>query len=143
MTHPVPAIARTQLIINLMVALGWQNIPETGYLLIPGPEILSAPDRAVHITPGGGPGYVTEEAGADCWSFQARVRGPDDDPLAPELAAQLFDVTVLNGSYPVTVNGVPVINLARMGSPPVPMPLNPQDRRFEYTCTYLIITGGG
>ena len=28
-------------------------------------------------------------------------------------------------------------------SPPVPLPLDPSDRRFEFTASYIITTGGG
>lgn len=146
----VPTIPRTQLVMDLITALANAsgNPPlisvteETGYALFAGPEILSDPDRAIFVTPAGGPGWVTEEAALDTWSFQLRVRGPDDDPLAPELAIQQLDF-LLFGANTMTVDGIYVATITRVGSPPVPLPLNPQDRRFEYTCSYLITTGGG
>lgn len=144
MTYPqaVPTVAKSQVVIDLVTGFGWNVTQETGYPLYPGPEILTSPDRAVFITPSGGPGWVTEEAALDCWTFQALVRGPDDDPLAPELAAQQLDVLLLNGPYPQAVDGVVVSLAGRSGGPPVPQPLNPEDRRFAYACTYLITTGG-
>jgi hypothetical protein len=134
---------RAQLLIDWLTAAGWDVTQETGYPLYPGPEILLEPDRAVFLTPGGGPGYVTEEGGADAWAFQARLRGAADDPLGAQAAAQLLDWTILTGPHPVRTDGVNVLNVQRMGSPPVPLALDPADRRFEYTCNYVIITGGG
>lgn len=143
MTYPqaAPTVPKTQLIIDWLVSLGWNAAQETGYPLLPGPEILTSPDKAVFITPSGGTGWVTEEAALDCWGFQARVRGPSDDPLAPELAAQQLDVLILNGPYPARVDGSVITTATRTGSPPSPLPLDPADRRFEYTCSYLITTG--
>src|SRR5208282_1442129 len=111
---------------------------ETGYPLYPGPEIIDEPDRAVFITPVAGPGYVTEEAGLDNWGFQLRVRGAQDDPLGPELAAQQLDWIILGASYPAQADGVSIQVAYRPGSPPVPLPLDPADRRFEYSATYMV-----
>jgi hypothetical protein len=139
--QPAPTVPKTQLIADFITALGWDGTQETGYPPLPGPEITDAPDRALFLTPAGGPGWITEEAALDCWSFQARVRGPADDPFAPELAAAQLDVLILGGPYPQTVDGTVITLVARAGSPPSPLPLDPADRRFEYTCTYLITTG--
>lgn len=141
---PAPTVAKTQLVIDFIASLGWDDAQETGYPLYPGPEILTSPDKAVFITPTGGPGYVTEEAGLDNWGFQVRLRGPSDDPLAPELAIQQLDYLILAAGYPVAVDGVSIRVAGRSAGPPVPLPLDPSDRRFEYTCTYLIVsqTGG-
>lgn len=142
----VPAaitVARSAVIIDWLTSAGWDITQETGFPLFPGPEILDEPDKAVFITPSGGPGYTTDEAGTDAWSFQARLRGAADDPLGAEAAAQLLDYVILRGPQPVTVNGVPVLNVQRLGSPPSPLPLDPSDRRFEYVANYVITTGGG
>lgn len=143
MTYPqaAPTVPKTQLIIDWLVSLGWNAAQETGYPLLPGPEILTSPDKAVFITVSGGTGWVTEEAALDCSGFQARTRGPSDDPLAAELAAQQLDVLILNAPYPVVVDGQVITIATRTGAPPTPLPLDPADRRFEYTCTYLITTG--
>jgi hypothetical protein len=138
-----PTVAKTQLVMDFITALGWVTTQETGYPLFPGPEILDEPDRAVFLTPSGGPGWVTEEAALDCWSVQVRVRGPADDPLAPELAAQQLDWLILTAGYPQLVDGVCISMCTRSGPPPTPLPLDPADRRFEYSTTYLITTGGG
>ncbi len=138
-----PTVAKSKVVMVFITGLGWNVTQEIGYPLFPGPEILPDPDRAVFITPAGGPGWVTEEGGTDCWSFQARVRGPADDPLSPELAAQQLDWLILTASYPQTVDGVCISTCTRAGAPPTPLPLDPADRRFEYTTTYLITTGGG
>jgi hypothetical protein len=138
-----PTVARSQLVIDFIAGLGWDGAQETGYPLYPGPEILTEPDKAVFLTPSGGPGYVTEEAALDTWTFQARVRGDSDDPLGPELAAQLLDWMLLTARHPQLVDGMTVSMCARTGAPPTVLPLNPADRRFEFVTTYLITTGGG
>ena len=134
---------RAQVVIDWLTSAGWDTTQETGYPFFAGPEILDEPDKAVFITPTGGPGYQTEEAGVDAWSFQARLRGPADDPLGAMAAAQLLDWTILRAPHPVLVDGVPVLNVQRLGSPPSALPLDPSDRRFEYTANYVITTGGG
>lgn len=144
MTVPaVITVARSTVIIDWITLTGWDVTQETGYPALPGPEVLDAPDRALFVTPSGGPGYVTEEASADAWSFQTRLRGAFDDPLGAETAAQLLDYTILRGPQPVLVDGIPVLNVQRLGSPPSPLPLDPSDRRFEYVANYVMTTGGG
>lgn len=132
---------RATVIIGFLAAAGWDVTQESGYPLYPGPEILTEPDRAVFITASGGPGYTTEEGGTDAWSFQARLRGPSDDPLAAEAGAQLLDWTILTAATPAQTDGVRVISCQRLGSPPAPLPLDPADRRFEYTADYIFVTG--
>ena len=132
---------RATVVIDFLTSAGWDATQETGYPMFPGPEILTAPDKAVFITATGGPGYTTEEGGTDAWSFQARVRGPADDPDAAEAAAALLDWTILGALKPANVDGVRVITCFRAGSPPVALPLDPSDRRFEFTCNYIIVTG--
>lgn len=142
MTTPLlVSVSRFQVISDWLVLAGWDATQETGYPLYPGPEILLEPDKAVFITPTGGPGYVTDEGGVDAWSFQARLRGPADDPLAALNAVQLLDWTVLNGPHPVQVDGVNVLNVQRLGAPPSALPLDPADRRFEYVTNYIITCG--
>jgi len=132
---------RAQVIIDWLASAGWDTTQETGYPLYPGPEILLEPDQAVFVTATGGPGYTTEEGGTDAWSFQARLRGPSDDPYAAEAAAQALDWLILSAPAPATVDGVRVITCFRMGSPPAALPLDPSDRRFEYTADYIFVTG--
>jgi hypothetical protein len=144
MTTPAAiATPRVTVITDWITLAGWDTTQETGYPLLPGSEVLTMPDKAVFLTPSGGPGYVTEEAGTDAWAFQARLRGGSDDPLGAQAAAQLLDYVILHGPHPVQVDGVPVLNVQRAGSPPSPLPLDPSDRRFEYTANYIITTGGG
>jgi hypothetical protein len=141
MTMPLAVTTpRTQVLIDWLTAAGWDTTGETGYPLLAGPEILAVPDKAVFLTPAGGPGYTTEEGGTDAWSFQARLRGPADDPDAAQAAAQFLDWTILTAP-PAVTGGVPVLNVQRLGAPPSPLPLDPADRRFEYTATYIIVTG--
>jgi len=136
-----PTVAKTTLLIDFLAGLGWDVTQETGYPLLPGPEVLAAPDREVTLTPSGGPGFVTEEAALDAWTFQARLRGPADDPLAPELAAQQLDYLILTADYPQKVDGITVSLCARLAGPPSPLPLDPSDRRFEFVCSYIVTTG--
>ena len=144
MTTPlVITTPRTQVAIDWLTMAGWDMTQETGYPAFPGPEILDAPDKAVFITATSGPGYRTEEGGVDSWGFQARLRGPEDDPLGAQAAAQLLDYVILHGPHPATVDGVPVLNVQRLGSPPSALPLDPADRRFEYVANYILTTGGG
>lgn len=144
MTTPaVITVARSTVIIDWLALAGWDMTQETGYPAFAGPEIVDAPDKAVFITATPGPGYRTEEGGTDSWGFQARLRGPEDDQLAAQAAAQLLDYAILHGPHPVQVDGVPVQNVQRLGSSPAALPLDPSDRRFEYTANYIITTGGG
>ena len=142
MTAPAAiTVSRAQVIIGFLSGAGWDTTQETGWPLYAGPEILLEPDRAGFITATGGPGYTTEEGGTDAWSFQARLRGPADDPDAAMAGAQLLDWTILGASTPASAEGVRVINCQRLGSPPSALPLDPSDRRFEYTADYIITTG--
>ena len=142
MTTPALIIVpRAQLVIDWLTTAGWDITQESGFPLYAGPEILDEPDRAVFLTATGGPGYVTDEGGVDAWSFQARVRGAADDPLGAEAAAQLLDWTILHAFTPAWVDGIRVIVCHRLGSSPSPLPLDPADRRFEYTADYVITTG--
>jgi hypothetical protein len=136
-----PSVAMTKVVIDLLTAMGWDGAQELGYPLYPGIEILTEPDRAVFITATGGPGFTTEEAATDAWSFQARVRGPTDDAYEPEIMALRLDQMLLGAPYPLTVDGVRVLAANRAGSPPTPLPLDPNDLRHEFTCSYIVIAG--
>jgi hypothetical protein len=133
--------AQTQVIIDWITGLGWDDRQEVGFPVYPGQEILTAPDRAVFITGGGGPGYTTEEPATDASVFQARVRGTSDDPFAPEQAAQLLDTLILRASFPAAVDGVTISHVHRESNGPTPLPFDPRDRRFEFACSYIIVTG--
>ena len=140
--QPVPSVTKTQLLEDWLVSLGWDTTQESGYPVLHGPEILDMPERALFVTPTPGPGWVTEEAALDTWGFQARLRGPQDDPDTPQLMMQRLDVMILNGGQRrAVVDGVQIFMVTRSGGTPTPLPLDPQDRRFEYVCTYLITTG--
>lgn len=141
---PLPAsvtTARTTVVADFLRAAGWDDAEETGYPLIEGTEIITSPDQAVFIAPVGGPGYVTEEGSADAWAMQLRVRGPADDHAAAMAAAQALDWLILNAAYPAAADGVSIRAASRMGSAPAELPLDPDDRRFEFTCSYIFVTG--
>jgi hypothetical protein len=133
-------LTQTQLIIDWLTGLGWDTTEESGAPIVPGPRIRPSPDKIVHITGSGGPGYVMEGA-ADSSLFQARWRGPSNDPLAAEALAAQMDSLILRAQFPATVDGVTIILVARLGSGPSPLPLDPGDLRYELTCNYSIITG--
>lgn len=137
----VITVARTRVLIDLLTLLGWDGAQELGYPLYPGTEILNEPDRAVFITATGGPGFTTEEMATDAWSFQARVRGPTDEPYEPEVMALRLDQMLLGAPYPLDVDGVRVNAANRAGSPPTPLPFDPNDLRHEFTCSYIVIAG--
>lgn len=140
--QPVPTVAKVTVIMDWIESLGWDVTQESGYPMYPGPEVTDiGPARALFITPTPGPGWLTEEAAMDCWGFQARLRGPDDDPVMPSLMMQRLDVLILNAPTPVVIDGQLIQMVTRSGGTPSPLPLDPSGRRFEYTCTYLITTG--
>jgi hypothetical protein len=136
----MPVITQTQVIIDWIVGLGWDNTEETGAPVVPGPYIQTMPDKIVHITGGGGPGYLDEGA-LDSNLFQARVRGPADDPFAAEALATLLDSMIFSARFPATVDGVTIVHVHRLGGGPSPLPLDPSDKRYELTCNYMLITG--
>jgi hypothetical protein len=136
-----PTVAMTQVVIDLLTGLGWDGTQELGYPLFPGIEILTEPDRAVFITGTGGPGFTTEEMATDTWTFQARVRGPTDEPYEPEMMAMRLDQMLLSAPFPLSVDGVQILAANRAGSPPTPLPLDPSDLRHEFTCSYIVIAG--
>lgn len=137
-----PTVPKTTIIIDWITSLGWDVTQETGYPLFTGPEVLSSPDRSVWITPTPGPGWLTEEGALDVWGFQALVRGPDNDPLDPQLKAEVLDSMILFAPKPVTIDGTLIAMVARAGATPTALPLATDDRRFTYATTYLITTGG-
>ena len=131
-----------QVIIAAIEMSGWDTAQETGYPLFPGPEILDEPDQAVFITVSGGTGYVTEEAAADSWTFQARLRGPQNEPDAALNAAAQLDALILwMASQRFAPYGTAILTAGRTGGPPAQLPLDPEDRRFQTTCNYMAVTG--
>lgn len=144
MTTPAPAsvfVPLTTVVADFLRALGWDDREEQGYVLYEGAEIRPDPDRAVFITPVTGPGYVTEEGSADARAVQLRVRGSADDHAAAEIAAQQLDRLLLTAPVPASADGVAVLAVGRQGGPPAELPLDPADRRTEFTCTYIFTTG--
>jgi len=133
--------AQTQVIIDWLGSIGWDGRQELGYPLLPGPYVPNEPDRAVVITGGGGPGYTTEEPATDASNWQARIRGPADDPFGAEQAAMDLDKLILNANFPVQVDGTWIVTCFRLGSGPTPLPYDPSDRRTEFTSNYVIVTG--
>jgi hypothetical protein len=133
--------AATQVIIDWISSLGWDDRQELGWPIVPGPYVPPSPDQLLIITGGGGFGYMTEEPSVDSANFQARLRGDPDDPLGAEIAAQLLDTMILRAHFPVAVGGTSILNVFRSGSGPDPLPFDPGDRRTEFTNTYTIITG--
>ncbi|HYK70431.1 MAG TPA: minor capsid protein [Streptosporangiaceae bacterium] len=134
-------ISQTQLIIDWISTLGWDDRQELGFPLVAGPFVPPSPDRLVVITGGGGPGYLTEEATIDGSNFQVRLRAAPEDPAEGEVAASLLDDLILRASFPVQIDGVTIATCSRVGSGPSPMPWDPADQRVEFTSNYMIATG--
>ena len=133
--------AQTQVIMDFIAGLGWDDRPELGYPLVPGPYVPPSPDRVAVITGGGGPGYITEEASIDGSNFQALIRGAPEDPLGAEEAAQQLDALLLRAAFPVQIDGTWIVNCARVGSGPTPLPWDSTDQRITLTSNYTIVTG--
>jgi hypothetical protein len=133
--------AQTQVIIDWITGLGWDDRQELGYPLAPGPYVPPSPDRIVVITGTGGPGYTTEEPATDASNFQALLRGAPEDPLGAEEAAQELDRLILLGGFPAQVDGTWVAAVSRVGSGPTPLPYDPSDQRTTLTSNYTIVTG--
>ncbi|HMH89696.1 MAG TPA: minor capsid protein [Streptosporangiaceae bacterium] len=131
----------TTALIGWLVSLGWDAQQEAGAPVVMGPYVPDEPDRIVVVTPTGGPGYVLEGA-ADAGTFQARVRGPQDDQPAAEALAGLLDSLILNASFPVVLAGGEVlVHVHRSGSGPSPLGPGPADGfRWTYVTTYLCIS---
>jgi hypothetical protein len=138
---PVLQISQTLVIIDWIKSLGWDATQEVGYPLFAGPVILDEPDRAVFSTGGGGPGYLADEGVVDASQFQARVRGPQDDPFEPEAMAQFLDDLILHAQFPALIDGVSINTVYRATNGPTPLPVDPGDLRHEFTCSYIIVTG--
>ena len=136
-----PTVAMTQVMIDWITAMGWDGAQELGFPLFPGTYIIEAPDQAVFITSTGGPGFVTEEGGADAWQFQARIRGTTDDVYGPEIAALRLDQMILGARFPITVDGITIAHVHRAASPPTPLPVAPDELRHEFTCQYIAVLG--
>lgn len=131
----------TDTVIDWISSLGWDQRPEIGHVLKPGNYALEEPDRIVFITSTGGPGYITDEGSADAATFQIRVRGPADSETETETAASALDKLILTALFPVVIDGVNIQKVSRLGGRPAALPVNPQDLRYEYTCTYTVVYG--
>jgi len=141
MSHTAPTVAVEQVVCDWIASLGWDNRQELGFPLYVGPEIIADPDKAVFITGTGGPGFTTEEPATDAVTFQARVRGPADDPLAARLAADTLDALILSAPFPAQVDGTQIVHVHRLAGRPAMLPLDESDKRFECTCSYIIVIG--
>jgi hypothetical protein len=128
--------ALTQVIIDWIKSMGWDDSQEIGWPLLPGPYQPNMPERVVVITGTGGPGYAIEGA-TDVATWQAYVRGPALDTGAAEDAAQRLDELVFHARLPAVIDGVRIIHADRAGSRPTPLPFSPDGMRAEVTCNYL------
>lgn len=130
----------TKAVITWLSALGWDTRQERGAPLVKGPYVPKMPDRLVILTPTGGPGFLWDGA-ADASSFQARVRGGQNDQDSAETLALALDTLILNASFPVLLpSGQVISHIHRAGGPPSPLAGDPDDAdRWSYTCQYLCI----
>jgi hypothetical protein len=141
MSHTAPTVAVEQVICDWIASLGWDSREELGFPLRPGTFIYDDPDKIVHVACTGGAGYTTEEPATDAVSFQARVRGPADDPLAARLAADTLDALILSAPFPAQVDGATIVHVHRLAGRPSMLPLDEADKRFELTASYIIVIG--
>jgi hypothetical protein len=141
MSHTAPTVAVEQVICDWIVSLGWDDREELGFPLRPGTFIYDDPDKIVHVAATGGAGFTTEEPATDAITFQARVRGPADDPLAARLAADTLDALILSASFPAQVDGTQIVHVHRLAGRPAMLPLDESDKRFELTASYVIVIG--
>jgi uncharacterized protein (DUF2126 family) len=129
----------TQTVIDWLTGLGWDVTQESGTPLVPGPYILPMPDRLITITITPGPGYVLESA-ADASTFQARVRGAQNDQAGAETLAFSLDALILAASFPAIVDGRILIHVHRLGGAPSPLAGGPDNaERTELVATYVAI----
>jgi hypothetical protein len=134
-------VALTQLIIDWIASLGWDDRQELGYPLVPGPYVPPSPDRLVIITGTGGPGFLTEETSIDGSNYQVRLRGAPNDPLAVEAAASQLDLMMVRAPFPAYVDGQVISVVNRIGSGPTALPWDATDERVEFTSSYTIVVG--
>ena len=130
----------TSALIDWLASLGWDDRQEYGAPLFPGPYVPDSPDKCVVVTATPGPGYVMEAA-ADAGAFQARVRGPQNDPAAAEQLAYALDSLILGAQFPaVTSSGQVIVHVHRLGGTPAPLSGSPDDGdRYELTASYVAI----
>ena len=134
-------LSLARVVIMWIEDLGWDIRQEQGFPLFEGPYIQPAPDRAVHVTGTGGPGYVTDEGSVDAATFQFRVRGPANAPDIAGNAATKLDKLVLGAPFPARAGGVKIQHVHRLGGRPTPLPVQPNDLRHEFTTNYVVIVG--
>lgn len=128
-------------VIAWILSLGWDASQEAGAPVVPGPLILEMPDRLLTVTPTPGPGFLLEAA-ADASTFQARVRGSQNDYADAEGLAYALDSLILGASFPAIVGGYTLIHVHRLGGTPSPLSGGPDlGDRFEMVCTYVCIAG--
>jgi hypothetical protein len=134
--------AATTSVISWLTGLGWDATEEQGAPIRPGPYIQAMPDRLVTITTTPGPGYGADAA-LDVSAFQARVRGPQNDPAGAEQLAYQLDTLILNALFPAILgDGTVLVHVHRLGSPPQLLSPGPDTGdRYELTCTYLCFAG--
>ena len=126
---------------NWLESLGWNTTQEYGAPFYLGPYVVKVPDRIVTLTPVPGPGFVLEAA-ADAGTFQARVRGGQNDQADAERLAYALDSLILGAQFPAVVDGHVIIHAHRLGGTPSPLSADPDDaERWSYICSYLCIAG--
>jgi hypothetical protein len=129
----------TASLLTWLLSLGWDATQETGAPLFMGPYIPEMPDKCAVITPTPGPGFQLEAA-ADASAFQARVRGPQNDPAAAETLAFALDALILAAPFPGIVDGRTIVHCHRLGGTPTPLAATPDlGERTELVCSYVLI----
>lgn len=92
-------------------------------------------DRAVFITPNGGPGLLLEQL-FDVPTYQFLVRGTQRSYDDAEALARDIDNRVVTTVLPTTIDSRRVIRVNRVGGPPAYLRRD-KGGRSQFTCSYL------
>lgn len=99
-------------------------------------QLISPPDQLIVLTRTGGPGLMFEGI-YDAVTFQARVRGPQNDDDAAEDLALLVDAGFIEQPLPVIMGTHTVARIDRPGGGPAFL-MRDSASRAHYTGNYLI-----
>lgn len=92
-------------------------------------------DRAVFVTPNGGPGLLLEQL-FDVPTYQFLVRGEQGSYGDAEALARDIDNRVVTVALPTEIDGRRCIRVNRVGGPPAYLRRD-KGRRSQFTCSYL------
>lgn len=99
-------------------------------------KLIASPNRLVVMTRTGGPGLAFEGI-FDAVSFQARVRGAQNDGDDAENLALAVDSAFIDAKLPLDMGPNRVPRIDRIGGAPAYFTRDPAGRT-HFTCNYLI-----